>query len=396
MESPSEGGSGEFRVTAAATLLASFATLPLFLTGGLAVLMRADLGFGIGAIGVAGAIFVASSAASSVPGGKLTERIGPRRALYAATVMNGTCMLGIAGIARSWIVLAVLLALGGAANGITQPATNALIARGVSDGRQGVAFGIKRSSFSVGEVLAGLAVPLVAVNVGWRTAWVLASVGLALSTWAVPKSPAPGPAEANAPRRHVPRRGPLLTLAIAGGFGIGAVGAIQLYFVEAIVSKGLTVSTAGVLLATGGAVGVGTKLAVGLAQDRRGGDVFLVTAFLLGVGAVGFVVVGLGVGLVTAAIGTALAFGAGQGWTGLYMLGVVRMNPEEPGDATGRIEAGMSTGAVIGPLGFGFLVAAGSFTMAWLVGAAALVIANALVLVSRRSIGRMPAAGGRA
>ena len=81
MESPSEGGSGEFRVTAAATLLASFATLPLFLTGGLAVLMRADLGFGIGAIGVAGAIFVASSAASSVPGGKLTERIGPRRAL---------------------------------------------------------------------------------------------------------------------------------------------------------------------------------------------------------------------------------------------------------------------------------------------------------------------------
>ena len=123
---------------------------------------------------------------------------------------------------------------------------------------------------------------------------------------------------------------------------------------------------------------------------------FLVTVFLLGVGAVDFVVVGLGVGLVTAAIGTALAFGAGQGWTGLYMLGVVRMNPEEPGDATGRIEAGMSTGAVIGPLGFGFLVAAGSFTMAWLVGAAALVIANALVLVSRRSIGRMPAAGGRA
>ena len=128
------------------------------------------------------------------------------------------------------------------------------------------------------------------------------------------------------------------------------------------------------------------RLVVGWFQDRRGGDVFIGTVFLLAVGAVGFLVAGLGRGLPLAVIGTALAFGAGQGWTGLYMLGVVRLNPDEPGAATGRIEAGMSTGGVVGPIVFGFLVAGGAITAAWLVGAASLALAAVLVIVARRSV----------
>lgn len=377
---------GETWVTVSATTVASFATLPLFLTGGLAVLMREDLDFGVSAVGLAGVVFVACSAAAAIPGGRLVEIIGVRRAVYVAGVMLAICMLGIAGPARSWSTLAGFLALGGVASGIAQPATNALIAHGVSGKRQGLAFGVRRSSFSLGEIMAGLAVPLIAVSMGWRRAWVIAAIGLAVSTISVPKTAARGSSQVTRKRRRGPVQGPLWTLAIAAGFGIGAIGAIQIYFVEASVARGFSVGTAGTLLAIGGGVGVAARLVVGWFQDRRGGDVFIGTVFLLAVGAVGFLVAGLGRGLPLAVIGTALAFGAGQGWTGLYMLGVVRLNPDEPGAATGRIEAGMSTGGVVGPIVFGFLVAGGAITAAWLVGAASLALAAVLVIVARRSV----------
>ena len=376
----------EIQVTVGATLFASFAPLPLLLTGGLAVLMRADLDFGAGAIGLAAAVFVAASAASAVPGGKLTERVGPRRAVYASAVMTAVCMLGIASLASSWLTLAGFLALGGFANGIAQPATNAMISRGVSEGHQGTAFGVKRSSFSFGEILSGLAVPLVAVDMGWRAAWVFAAIGLAVTAMILPKSASGGTAPAYSPEKSVPPRGPLVTLAIAGGFGIGAIAAMQIYFVESGVERGLSVGTAGALLAVGGGVGVVTRLGVGLMQDSRGGDVFVATVTLLGAGAIGFLLLGLGVGFVMVVVGTALAFGAGQGWTGLYMLGVVRMNPEAPGAATGRIEAGLSTGAVIGPIGFGLLIGAGLFSTAWILGSLSLLVAGLLVLFARRAI----------
>ena len=48
----------------------------------------------------------------------------------------------------------------------------------------------------------------------------------------------------------------------------------------------------------------------------------------------------------------------------------------------------MSSGAVVGPLAFGVLVGAGSFTAAWTLGAASLLTAAVLVLVARNVMGR--------
>ena len=376
---------GEIWVMASATMVASFATLPLFLTGGLAVLMREDLGFGVSAVGLAGVVFVACSAVAAIPGGRLVERIGARRAAYVAGIMLAICMLGIAGVARSWSALAAFLALGGVASGIAQPATNALIAHEVSGKRQGFAFGVRRSSFSIGEVLAGLAVPLVAVNTGWRQAWFIAAIGLAISTISVPKSTARGTVQVTRVRGRVPVRGPLWTLAIAGGFAIGAIGAIQIYFVEASVARGLSVSTAGSLLAIAepsvwqrawwlvgcriDAAAMCSSVLCSCWEWER--PVSLWPAWVRG--------------LPLAVLGTALAFGAGQGWTGLYMLGVVRLNPDEPGAATGRIEAGMSTGAWwpdrVWILGGWRLDHCGV-----LLGAASLVVAAVMVVGARRSM----------
>src|ERR687889_1520943 len=58
-----------------AVAVATAGVVPAFLTGGLAVQIRAEFGFGEGALGLAVAVF-AVSALASVASGRLVERVG--------------------------------------------------------------------------------------------------------------------------------------------------------------------------------------------------------------------------------------------------------------------------------------------------------------------------------
>jgi hypothetical protein len=69
--------------------------LPLFLTAALAVQLRAELGFGPAALGVAVATFLGAAAAASVPLGRLAQRVGPGRGLRVAAAVSAVCTLGI-------------------------------------------------------------------------------------------------------------------------------------------------------------------------------------------------------------------------------------------------------------------------------------------------------------
>jgi len=99
----------EVRAITGATTYASFAVLPLFLTGTLAIAMREDLNFGAPRVGIAAAIFTASSAIASVPGGNLTERIGVRWATRISGALAIACLGGTALFATSWWWLVTFL-----------------------------------------------------------------------------------------------------------------------------------------------------------------------------------------------------------------------------------------------------------------------------------------------
>jgi MFS family permease len=64
----------------------------------------------------------------------------------------------------------------------------------------------------------------------------------------------------------------------------------------------------------------------------------------------------------------------------------VRLNPSAPAAATAIVQVGVYAGGFIGPVGFGFLATHGSFTLAWLVAAGAMVLAGIGVLVGRRML----------
>ena len=370
------------RIATAATLSATLASLPLFLTGAMAVMMRDDLDFGRSALGVAAASFTAATALAAIPGGRVSERVGATRVLSVSACASSVLMLGVAFLSRSALHLVLLLALAGCSNGLAQPATNMLLADGVDARRQGLGFGVKRSSFSVAELLAGLSSAFLAVQVGWRSVWALAAVCTLLVQLLVPKKVrTPARRQPGAP---VPRlAGRLRLLSIAGGFGIGAIAALEVYFVESMVDRSLTVSTAGLLLSAGGLAGIAARVAVGWAVDRRVSAPLTVSAFMLVGGAAGFMLLGFADSISAIIAGTVLAFGAGSGWTGLYFLGGVRLQAGGLGAAVGRLEAGMSSGAVIGPLVFSALIASTSLRHAWVIGAASLAVAAALLGAAR-------------
>ena len=68
-------------------------------------------------------------------------------------------------------------ALSAAANALGQLASNAALARHVPAHRQGLSFGVKQAAIPVSTLLAGAAVPTIALTAGWRWAFVAAAGG---------------------------------------------------------------------------------------------------------------------------------------------------------------------------------------------------------------------------
>ena len=114
-----------YRPVLMAVAVATAGMLPPFLTGGLAVQVRADLGFGPGALGLAVAAFFATGSLASAVMGRLVERIGAHRGMRLAAAGSATSLLGIVTLAGSWAGLVLCLALGGLANAAPRPTPRA-------------------------------------------------------------------------------------------------------------------------------------------------------------------------------------------------------------------------------------------------------------------------------
>src|SRR5690606_8152837 len=112
--------------------------------------------------------------------------VGPERSLRSAAVMSGLALAAIAALAPSIWVIVGLLGVAGLANAWAQPASNVLLARVVSPDRLGVALGVQKSAIPAAALLGGLAVPTIALTVGWRWAFVAGSTFALMAATRVP------------------------------------------------------------------------------------------------------------------------------------------------------------------------------------------------------------------
>jgi len=373
-------------VGAGAVMVAVTCVLPIFLAAGLSVQIGADLDLPPEALGGAPAAFFGAMMLSSPLAGRVNDLLGTTRAIRIAVSATAVVLLLIALAGRSLPVLLGLLVLAGFANAVAQPATNALLAARIPWHRQGVAYGAKYSAIPTASMLAGLAVPALGLTIGWRWAFaafaVLAVLG---AVWPFGNSPAPvadtapAPADLNLPRRV------LVVLACGVAFAAAGGSTLAIFMVAGAVNAGWSQAGAGVLLAEASLIGIVARLLGGIRADRRGRNHLIVVVVMLAVGALGVL------GMVPEnrllfALAAPIAFAAGWGWPGLFILAIVRLHASAPAAATGLTQTGTSAGCVVGPLVFALLALHASYSVAWAVNAGFLAAAAVIVLVGRRLV----------
>ncbi len=378
---PMRGGPG---VLLAVGGVVTVGVLPVFLVAGLAVQLRSELGLSISLLGLAGSVFFAVSALITRALAAVTERMGPTVALRLAAAGSAVCLVALAAAPSPfWLVAALCLA--GVPNALSQPASNEMLMARVAAGRRAFAFAVKQSAIPASTLLAGLAVPTIALTIGWRWVFVFAaSLGL-LVAFTVPALSWQRPP----PRARRPGSSAgvlLMALAAVTGMGAAAANAMGTFVTISAVEVGYGEAAAGLVLALGSVVGLTSRLVAGAVADRARPDLLRMVAAMLGLGSVGFGLLALGHPL-TFLIGVLLGFGAGWAWPGVFNYAVAARFPDRVATATSVTQTGVYVGAAAGPLLFGLVVDHLGTSIAWLAGCAVMVASTVTLLVVRARSG---------
>ena len=394
MPGPEAPATGRRAAAGAAVAVSAVAVslLPFSLLGASAVQIRGELGLNELTLGLAMGAFYGIAMLSSAVMGRLAGRMGAIGGLRAGVVLAAGSLTGVAVLTHRWEVLAAFLAAAGLALAILQPAADLWVTGNVPRHRHGVTYGVKQSAAPISVLVAGLAVPAVAIPLGWRWSYAAAAV-VAVAVLALL------PADASANRRRDNRAGDARVrtlLVIALSYALGNVGAVALggFFVSHAVRSGVPEGVAGVLLAVSSLGVVLFRVAAGHLADRRAASPLVAIAALQGAGAACIVAFAFAGGAWVYVLGP-LAMVAAWGWLGLLALTVVRENPGAPAAATGITQTGGYLGAGVGPVVFGLATRAISYHGAWVLVACSLGLAAVAMLAGRRLLrAGAPAAAG--
>jgi MFS family permease len=376
------GGPGLARPAALAIAAGSATVLPGFLVGSLALQIRADLDVSVGAVAAGVTVFFAAGAIGAGPGGRLAERVGALRAIRGCLLATAACLVLAAAVAGSLGVFLTLLALAGLANAVTQPAINLFMADQVPLDRQGLAFGVKQSAIPAAVLISGLALPVLALPLGWRPTFALCAVGALAVASVVGRATSTFVAPPERPRAPRPSRKLVIT-AVGAALASSGPNALGAYLVASAVDTGIAEGAAGVLAAAGSAASLLVRVVLGHRADRRSDYGFSTVVAMLAAGAIGFALLATDQPA-PFVVGAIVAFAIGWGWPGLFNLAVVDLHREAPGAASGVSQTGIYVGAAAGPAAYGLLSAEIGYPAAWGVMAGlSLVAAGAMAYAAR-------------
>ncbi|MFI1994636.1 MFS transporter [Actinoplanes sp. NPDC020271] len=176
-----------------------------------------------------------------------------------------------------------MLAMGAAGNAMGQLGSNTSLSRRVPAHRQGLTFGVKQAAIPISTLLAGAAVPAVALTIGWRWAFVLAGLLACAAIRLVPVEPtAPRPTH-----EHGQAIGALTVIGLAATLAAGSANALGMFLVSSAVAHGIDPAQAGLALTLGGAICGLARITGGAQADRRPDRQVGTIAALLACGALG-------------------------------------------------------------------------------------------------------------
>jgi MFS family permease len=364
-------------------VLTVLTVMPAFLLGAMSLEIDKDLDLGPGAIGIAVSVMFTVSATASKWLGGFVQNFGSQRAMALAGSVSGTALL-LCGMANGMLWLVGALIVAGLANALAHPAINSTIADSLPVNRQGLAFGIKQSSVPAATLLCSAAVPAVALVSGWRSAfWVVGAFAFG-SVIASPRGPTPS----LTPSRHAqlnagwaPHRedlsGPEMRfIALIAGAGMAAATSLGVFLLATGVKSGVSTTSAALTAGLCSALCIACRVGLGWWLDRGGiRDGYVLIAGLLLAGSVGYLLLSIP-GPWAFIVGAVVAYGLGWSWTGILQASIVADNRHSVASATGKLMSGTSLGAALGPLTFGLIASASSFSWAWGVAAVFSLVAG--------------------
>lgn len=297
---------------------------------------------------------------SSLPLGSFADRLGGRRMLVLLLACLSFGLLGMAASGGLWplMLFAGVAAMPAAG---ANSATNLLIVENVPAGSRGWITGVKQAGVHLGIFAAGAALPVTALNIGWRWALALSALApagaIAFTLYVVPKgrgSPAAGRMGLFGSR--LPEV--VWWLAVYGvAMGVvhsAYIGFAPLYFQEKI---GMSAAGAGAVIVVYGLVGAAGRIVWGRIAERAG-DPALPLLWIGGmsVGSMLLTWAAADAGPLFAWAGAAL-LGIGSGsWTVVGMVSAMSAAPKQTGLSAAAVMLGFGAGLTAGPVVFGWAV----------------------------------------
>ncbi len=362
-----------------AAVMATVSTvLPGFLIGAMSVQVSAEMGVSEGVYGWGLGSFFGAAMVGSVMLGRLAQRIGPLNQMTLALGVSIAVQLALAASARSFLAVIGFLVLAGLANAANQTSVNLALAQAQLP-RLGLAVSIKQSGLPTATLLAGFAVPSLALTVGWRWAYVAGAVFALMSLVLVRVAVGSSVFRTAATRDSVPESSSrdLFLGAAVGAFLAFSAGSLVAWGVGSGVDAGLGPGTAGLFLSVGAATGITMRVVSGWLSDTMRVKPFRVGGITALVGSIGMA----GLALRSPATHVAamlLSFGCGWIWPVFTNYGIVRANPRAAGSATGITQMGVYVGVFVGPLVTGWLIEHSGYPAMWLAVAASSVTGAAV------------------
>jgi len=238
-------------IIAAGALSTVSCVFPGLAAGSLAVQASNDFGVSEGTYGWALGSFFLGAAVASAPLGRLGQRLGARRQLSISLVAVAATQLAIAWLVPSFGWMLVALATAGVINSAAQTAVNLALSQAELP-RLGLAIATKQSAMPASSMLGGLAVPALALTLGWRWAYamgaVVALVALVLVRRNIHSAPPRMKAQATPVAAATSTRGALIGALVVSLLLAFSSGAINAWTVSSGVDAGLAEGTAGLLL----------------------------------------------------------------------------------------------------------------------------------------------------
>ena len=347
--------------------------LPGFLIGALSVQVGREMDVSEAVYGWGLSSFFGAAMVGSIMLGRLAQRIGPLHQMTLALGVSIAVQLALAATARSFGAVIGLLVVAGLANAANQTSVNLALAQAQLP-RLGLAVSVKQSGMPTATLLAGFAVPSLALTVGWRWAYV-ASATFALASLILVRAAVGSSVFRAAPDAPAPESSfrDLCLAAAVGAFLAFSAGSLIAWGVGSGVDAGLGPGTAGLFLSIGAATGITLRLVGGWMSDTMRAAPFRVGGVTALVGSLGMAALALR-SPATHVAAMLLAFGGGWIWPVFTNYGIVRTNPRAAGTATGITQMGVYVGVFAGPLATGWLIEHQGYGAMWLAVAVSAVI----------------------